>query len=121
MIETRNAKLIVNKSGGKRGGSSTFRATLPTSWVREMGLNEENRNLKLEFNGKQITITNRKLDIDAIENVLEIQNLGIDFESFNTGDELADWLDGRYFPEFVEPIRVSEHQREALNEIYKQR
>src|SRR5690606_36550709 len=34
----RRARLSVGKSGGKRGGSSTFRATLPTSWIREMGL-----------------------------------------------------------------------------------
>lgn len=63
----------------------------------------------------------KKLDIDAIEAILEIQNLGIDFESFESGDELADWLDGRYFPEFDEPVRVLDHQREVLNEIYKQR
>lgn len=63
---------------------------------------------------------NKMLDIDAIENVLEIQNLGIDFESFNTGDELADWLDGRKFPGFDEPMEVTEDQRETLREIYEQ-
>lgn len=62
----------------------------------------------------------KKLDIDAIEAILEIQNLSIDFESFEDGDELADWLDGRYFPEFDEPVTVSEYQREALNEIYQE-
>ena len=45
----------------------------------------------------------------------------IDFESFNTGDELADWLDGRKFPGFDEPMEVTEEQREALREIYKER
>lgn len=63
----------------------------------------------------------KKLDIDAIEAILEVQNLGIDFESFEDGDELADWLDGRRFPEFDDPVTVSEYQREALREIYKER
>ena len=61
-----------------------------------------------------------KLNIDAIEDVLGIQNLGIDFESFKNGDELADWLDGRKFPGFDEPMEVTEEQRAALREIYDQ-
>ena len=63
----------------------------------------------------------KKLDIDRIEAILEIQNLSIDFESFKSGDELADYLDGRRFPEFDEPFEVSEYQREALREIYQER
>lgn len=51
--ETRKAKLIVNSSGT---GSSTFRATLPTKWIRKMGLGEDTRNLKLKFDGKKIII-----------------------------------------------------------------
>ena len=52
-MEVRKAKMIVNKSGA---GSSTFRATLPTSWIREMGLSEEIRELILGFDGKKIII-----------------------------------------------------------------
>ena len=55
-MEKRKAKMIVNKSGG---GNSTFRATLPNKWIREMGLNEENRELLLEFDGEKITIENQ--------------------------------------------------------------
>ena len=54
-MEVRKAKMIANKSGA---GSSTFRATLPSSWVREMGLDEEKRNLKLYFDGERIIIKN---------------------------------------------------------------
>lgn len=56
-----------------------------------------------------------------VENYLEVQNLGIDYESFDTGDELADYLDGRRFPGFDEPMQVSQEQREALREIYEQK
>lgn len=58
-------------------------------------------------------------DIDEIERILEVQNLGIDYNSFESGDELADYLDGRRFPEFDEPMSVSEEQRAALREIYE--
>ena len=58
-------------------------------------------------------------DIDEIEFILDVRNLGIDFDAFESGDELADWLDGRRFPEFDEPMSVSEQQKEWLREIYE--
>lgn len=59
MKEERKARLIINKSGS---GSITTRATLPISWIKEMGLNEEERNLILEFDGEKIIIKKRKGD-----------------------------------------------------------
>lgn len=56
-IEQRKATMIVNKSGS---GSTSFRATLPSSWIREMGLDEEARDLKLSFDGKRISIEKNK-------------------------------------------------------------
>ena len=58
-------------------------------------------------------------DISQIEAILGVKNLGIDYDSFESGDELADWLNGRTFPEFDEPMSVSEEQRQALREIYE--
>lgn len=69
---SRKARMIVNVSGGKRGGSSTFRATLPTTWVRQMGLGEEARNIKLFFDGEQIIIKNNEEEIKMLEKLLEI-------------------------------------------------
>jgi len=60
-----------------------------------------------------------RADIDEIEAILGVKNLGIDFDDFESGDELADWLNGRTFPEFDEPMSVSEGQRQALREIYE--
>jgi len=71
---SRKAKLIVGISGGKRGGSSTFRATLPTSWIRQMGLSEEARNIKLFFDGEQIVIKNNEEEIKLLEKLLKIAN-----------------------------------------------
>lgn len=55
-MEIRKAKLIANtrKSGG---GGTTFKSTLPTKWVREMGLGENDRELLIKFDGESIIIT----------------------------------------------------------------
>jgi len=58
-------------------------------------------------------------EISQIESILGVKNLGIDYDSFESGDELADWLNGRTFPEFDEPMSVSEGQKEWLREIYE--
>lgn len=56
-MESRKAKLMVNKSGGTASKSGvTFRATLPSVWIREMGLNENARDIKLSFDGEKIVI-----------------------------------------------------------------
>ena len=97
----RRAKLSVSASGGKRGGSSTFRATLPTSWIREMGLSEEFRNVKLEFDGEQIVIKNNKEEIELLEKLLkiakekikkEIEDLGFIDDSVNMPERFLDGL-----------------------------
>ena len=62
-METRNAKLIVNKSGGTASnGAKTFRITLPNNWIEEMGLSENNRGVYLKFDGEKITIS-KKSDV----------------------------------------------------------
>lgn len=60
-MESRTAKLIVNKGGA---GGVTFRATLPNNWIRKMGLNEDRRNLKLEFDGEVIIIRKNEEELD---------------------------------------------------------
>lgn len=57
MKEERKARLIINKSGS---GSLTTRATLPISWIKEMGLNENERDLILEFDKEKIIIKKGK-------------------------------------------------------------
>lgn len=52
-IEERKALLLATKGGS---GSSTFRATLPNSWIRKMGLDEESKKIVLKFDGEKISI-----------------------------------------------------------------
>lgn len=51
--EEREAKIIFNKNGN---GYLTTKITIPVPWVRDMDLNEENRNVKIEYFNKTITI-----------------------------------------------------------------
>ena len=67
-MEIRKAKMVVGKGGS---GSSTFRATLPATWVRQMGLGEEKRNIKLTFKNNEITIENNEEETEMLNQILE--------------------------------------------------
>ena len=60
-METRTGNLIISTSGGTAGGkANNYKISLPSTWVKEMGLDTENRQMELSFDGTSITIT-RKL------------------------------------------------------------
>lgn len=81
-MEVRKAKMIVNTSGA---GSSTFRATLPSTWVRKMGLDEKKRNLKLYFDGERIIIKNNEEEIRMLEKLLGLAKVEIEKEMNRLG------------------------------------
>lgn len=62
-MEKRNAKLVVNKSGGTSGkNSKTYRATLPNAWIKDMELDENNREIELEYDSeKKIIMIYKKI------------------------------------------------------------
>ena len=60
-MEKRKAKMIVNESGS---GSATFRATLPSKWIRDMDLGENERNLMLSYDEENKSIIIKKLEED---------------------------------------------------------
>ena len=49
--------IIFNKAGS---GSMSTKVSIPISWIRQMGISQEDRNVVLEFDGKQITIRKHK-------------------------------------------------------------
>lgn len=56
-MESRKAKLIVNKPGGTASEKSrTYRVTLPNVWIEQLGLNENSRDIELSFDGNRIII-----------------------------------------------------------------
>lgn len=57
MSEKRILRCLINKAGGNSGaGSKTYRTTLPSAWIKELGVSEEDRDLELTFDGEQIII-----------------------------------------------------------------
>ena len=62
-MNTRTANLIIGTSGGTAGGNATnFKLALPSTWIKEMGLTPEQRQVELRFDGTSIVIT-RKLSL----------------------------------------------------------
>lgn len=56
-MEEKTAKVIFNKSGGTASkGGITNRITVPTSWIKDMGITPENREVKLVFDGEKIIV-----------------------------------------------------------------
>jgi len=56
-MESKNRKVSFNKSGGTAGnGGITARVILPITWIRKMGITQENREIKTTFDGKKIII-----------------------------------------------------------------
>ena len=56
MNEVNNERILnisFNKSGN---GSYTPRISLPISWIKEMGINKENRSVKVIFENNEIRI-----------------------------------------------------------------
>lgn len=59
-MERRIAKINISSAGGTASsGSKTCKVTLPTSWVEEIGINQDHRDLELTFDGTTITLSRR--------------------------------------------------------------
>ena len=57
MKEERILKVSFNKSGGTAGKNGmTTRVTLPIKWVRNLGVTEEDREIKVKIDGNRIII-----------------------------------------------------------------
>ena len=59
-MERRQGKIIIHASGGTAGkGANTCKLTLPSVWIKEMGISEIDREVELSFDGRTISITKR--------------------------------------------------------------
>ena len=56
-MDIRKANIIVGKSGGNaKGESKTFKLSLPTAWMRELGIDDDSRQVELSFDGEKIVL-----------------------------------------------------------------
>ena len=59
-MEKRLGNIIIQTPGGTAAkGSSTYKVSLPSSWIKELGIAAERRQVELCFDGKTITISKR--------------------------------------------------------------
>ncbi len=57
-MERRTAKVNISSAGGTAGkGSKTCKVSLPTAWMDIMGINKNNRELELVFDGASIILS----------------------------------------------------------------
>ena len=92
-MEVRGVNLLANKGGS---GGYTYRATLPVDWIRAMGLNEENRELVLAFNGKEIIIKNKK----------ELDNMKLELYLMTLEEEIKLKMKGKLVDKRLEDDRM---------------
>lgn len=59
MGEKRTLKIQYAKGGS---GSKTTRLTIPITWIKEMGISEENREVEVSFDNGKIVIQKKDLD-----------------------------------------------------------
>lgn len=59
-MEKRLGNIIIQTPGGTAAkGSNTYKVSLPSSWIKELGIAAEDRQVELSFDGKTITISKR--------------------------------------------------------------
>ena len=84
-MEKRKAKVIIGAAGGTaHKGSKTYKVSLPSAWINELSLNEDNRDIELVFDGEKIVLQPVKT-IDSFKK--EKMNLDHDVGEINFFDK----------------------------------
>ena len=90
-MEERKANVHINKAGGTAGETSkNYRISLPSLWMKELGIDEENREVSLQFDGEAIVIrkaSSSGYDIFRMEAKKKSHELTVLF--FYSGDVLC--------------------------------
>lgn len=57
-MEHRIGKIIIGAAGGTAAkGAKTYKVSLPTAWIQELGISSDQRNVELSFDGTSIVIS----------------------------------------------------------------
>ena len=84
-MEHRSGKIIIGSAGGTAAlGSKTYKVSIPSLWMKEMGIDENNRNVDIRFDGNTIYIS-RELSVEDF--VLQKKELGHDVRIMNYYDD----------------------------------
>ena len=84
-MEHRSGKIIISSAGGTAArGSKTYKVSIPSLWIKEMGIDENNRNVDISFDGKTIYISR---ELSAEDFALQKKSLGHDVRIMNYYDD----------------------------------
>lgn len=57
-MDRRTAKIIIGKAGGTASKNAlTYKISLPTTWVNELKITPDNREVLMSFDGEKIIIS----------------------------------------------------------------
>ena len=88
-MEHRTGKIIISVAGGTASaGAKTYKISIPSIWVNEMGLNESKREIELAFDGKTISVTARLSTGDFVKQK-KAANHDVRRINFYDGNELC--------------------------------
>jgi hypothetical protein len=88
-MEKRLAKVNISAAGGTAGaGAKTYKITIPSAWMTELGVTENDRQMELSFDGDVITIA-RPISMETFAE--KKKNAGHDLRLVNyyDGDKLC--------------------------------
>ena len=73
-METRSANIIITSPGGTASkGSCTYKLSLPSVWIKELGITDNSKQVELSFDGTSITISKRR-SIDEFISINKSKN-----------------------------------------------
>lgn len=56
-LEERQARILINKAGGNAGPEAkSYRVALPSTWMKALGVSENDRDVTLQFDGQAVII-----------------------------------------------------------------
>ena len=101
-MEERVANIQINKAGGNAGkDSKNYRISLPSLWMKQLGIDEDNREVSIQFDGEAITIRKKgHTEYDAFYKEVKKLNHEVAALFFYHGDNLCtkicvDWTTKR--------------------------
>ena len=114
-METRKTNVIIQSPGGTAGKNcDTFKLSLPSSWMKQLGISRDDREVELNFDGQTIKLYRRPSLQDFINKAIENGHNAILFSYFNN-DSLCTQIAADYTDHL---IRVENHTENIIKTAF---
>ena len=105
IMEKRTGKIIIGKSGGTASGNSeTYKLSLPSLWIKQLGITADSREVELSFNGENIIVSKK---LSPYETALKKKKQGHHIKLFEFYN--ADTLCTRIYADFTDKTVSAEN------------